>query len=371
MTTELLTGTPTAKGRRPVMPAERIVGLRCRNCGRAEASGPNYVCPACFGPLEVAYDLELVGRLVDRAAIAARPPGIWRYLELLPVAEPPARGLTVGSTPLIAADRLGPTLGIDRLWIKDDTRNPTLSFKDRAVAIAATRALEFGLDTLACASTGNLAGATAAAAAAVGLPGVRLRPRRPRAGQDRPRPRLRRDGRPGRRHLRRRQPALPRGRRRARLGLRQRQPAAVLRRGQQDPRVRDRRGARLAAAGRRRRPDRVGRDVHQARQGLRRAGRASGSIERTPVRFVGGQAAGCAPVATAWSPRRDRHRAGPDPRHDRPLAGDRQPGRRALLGRAGPGDRRLDRGDPRRGHRGRDPAGRDRSRGSTRRRRAG
>ena len=118
----------------------------------------------------MAYDLDLVAGLIDRATIAARPAGIWRYLELLPVNAPPARGLKVGSTSLITADRLGPTLGIDRLLIKDDTRNPTLSFKDRAVAIAATKATEFGLEALACASTGNLAGATAAAAAAIGLP---------------------------------------------------------------------------------------------------------------------------------------------------------------------------------------------------------
>ena len=173
MTTELLTETTAGERGRmrgTVMPTDRIVGLRCRNCARPEALGPNYVCAACFGPLEVAYDLDLVRRLIDRATITARPPGIWRYLELLPVAAPPARGLQVGSTPLTAADRLGPTLGIDRLWLKDDTRNPTLSFKDRAVAIAATRAVEFGLDALACASTGNLAGATAAAAAAIGLP---------------------------------------------------------------------------------------------------------------------------------------------------------------------------------------------------------
>ncbi len=171
MTTELLTGTTTPEsGRGAVMPAGRIVGLRCRNCGRPEDLGPSYVCPACFGPLEVAYDLELVAGLVDRATIEARPAGIWRYLELLPVEAPPTRGLRVGSTPLVSADRIGPALGIDRLWIKDDTRNPTLSFKDRAVAIAASRAVAFGLEALACASTGNLAGATAAAAAAIGLP---------------------------------------------------------------------------------------------------------------------------------------------------------------------------------------------------------
>ena len=184
MTTELLTGS-TSPAARPghEMPGSvgtglevddrgdaRIVGLRCRNCGRAEALGPSYVCAGCFGPLEVAYDLDLIRPRLTRATIASRPAGIWRYLELLPVAHRPARSLAVGSTPLIAAERLGPVLGIERLLVKDDSRNPTLSFKDRAVAIAAERALEFGMEALACASTGNLAGATAAAAAAVGLP---------------------------------------------------------------------------------------------------------------------------------------------------------------------------------------------------------
>lgn len=148
----------------------RIKGLRCRNCGLTEPIGLSYVCAACFGPLEVAYDYEVVARTLTREAIAGRRPGIWRYAELLPVDAPPARSLPVGSTPLLAADRLAPTLGLERLWIKDDTRNPSLSFKDRAVAVAAARAVEFGVEALACASTGNLAGATAAAAAAAGLP---------------------------------------------------------------------------------------------------------------------------------------------------------------------------------------------------------
>ncbi len=131
MTIELLTGI-TKPAIRPgiAMSGERIVGLRCRNCGRPEALGPSYVCAGCFGPLEVAYDLDVVRAQLDRATIAARPAGIWRYLELLPVSARPARGLAVGSTPLVAADRLGPALGIDRLWLKDDTRNPSLSFKD-------------------------------------------------------------------------------------------------------------------------------------------------------------------------------------------------------------------------------------------------
>ena len=154
----------------PTSPAARITGMRCRNCGRTEPIGLSYVCPGCFGPLEVAYDYDLIGRTLTRDVIGRRGPGIWRFAELLPVDAPPRRGLAVGSTPLTPADRLAPSLGVDRLWIKDDTRNPSLSFKDRAVAIAAARAVEFGVEALCCASTGNLAGATAAAAAAIGLP---------------------------------------------------------------------------------------------------------------------------------------------------------------------------------------------------------
>jgi threonine synthase len=145
------------------------LGLACRACGRPSDGRLAYVCGACLGPLEPTYDLAAIGAAIDREEIGARAPGIWRYRELLPVA-PPRRGLAVGSTPLVEADRLGASIGLDRLWVKDDTRNPTLSFKDRAVAIAAARARELGLEALACASTGNLAGATAGAAAAAGLP---------------------------------------------------------------------------------------------------------------------------------------------------------------------------------------------------------
>ena len=148
----------------------RILGLRCRACGHARSLGPSYVCPDCFGPLEVAYDLDVAGRGLTRAAIEARPAGIWRYLELLPVEAQPVRGLPVGSSPLVTAPRLGQAIGIERLLIKDDSRNPTLSFKDRAVAVAVAKAVDFGMEALACASTGNLAGATAAAAAVAGLP---------------------------------------------------------------------------------------------------------------------------------------------------------------------------------------------------------
>ncbi len=152
----------------------RILGLRCRNCQRPEATGPHYVCPDCFGPLEVVLDPDVVRERISRDVIAARGIGIWRYLELLPVEHAPARGLAVGSSPLIRADRLAAEIGLGsgQLRLKDDTRNPTLSFKDRVVAIAAARAVDFGFTTLACASTGNLAGATAAAAAAIGMRAV-------------------------------------------------------------------------------------------------------------------------------------------------------------------------------------------------------
>jgi threonine synthase len=171
VTTETLSPPTTSPSPTPA-PADgsRITGMACRNCGLAQPLAIAYVCPACFGPLEVTYDYAQVAAALTPDVVAARAPGIWRYLELLPVEAAPARSLPVGSTPLLAADRLAPTLGVDRLWLKDDTRNPSLSFKDRAVAVAAARAAEFGVPALACASTGNLAGATAAAAAAIGLP---------------------------------------------------------------------------------------------------------------------------------------------------------------------------------------------------------
>ncbi len=174
MTTPTLTPPPRtatpASAAATATRAQRITGMACRNCGLGQPLAVAYVCPACFGPLEVTYDYDVIAATLTREAIASRPPGIWRYLELLPVEARPARSLPVGSTPLVHADRVGPTLGVDRLWLKDDTRNPSLSFKDRPAAIAAARAADFGVQALACASTGNLAGATAAAAAAVGLP---------------------------------------------------------------------------------------------------------------------------------------------------------------------------------------------------------
>ena len=174
---------------------------------------------------------------------------MWRYAELLPLNGPPTVGHHAGGTPLVRATRLGRELGVDELWVKNDAVcHPTLSFKDRVVAVAVSKAAELGFDHVACASTGNLANAVAAHAAALGPQGHHLHPQDPRAGQDHRHPGVRRPGHRHRRHLRRRQPAVRRGRRPLPLGLRQRQPAAVLLGGLQERGVRDRRRAGLAGA---------------------------------------------------------------------------------------------------------------------------
>jgi threonine synthase len=143
-------------------------GLRCRACHALGAADERYICADCYGPIEPEYDLASFNAETLRDEIERGPLSLWRYSPLLPVAEP--RGhFTVGWTPLVEAPRLGAAIGVARLFLKDDSRNPSLSFKDRPVALALARALELGLDTLACASTGNLAGAVAAAASRNGL----------------------------------------------------------------------------------------------------------------------------------------------------------------------------------------------------------
>ena len=141
-------------------------GLRCVECGRAYPDAPMQVCELCFGPLEVVYDhAALAGRLT-RETIAAGPPSMWRYRDLLPVRGPIAGGAHVGLSPRVRADNLAAELGVRELWIKNDgVCHPTWSFKDRVVAVAVAKAREFGFDTIACASTGNLANAVAAHAA--------------------------------------------------------------------------------------------------------------------------------------------------------------------------------------------------------------
>jgi threonine synthase len=149
-----------------------FTGLRCRACGQAAPEGPVFVCSRCFGPLEATYDLAGLRARLDRAQLEARTPDLWRYAELLPLTQLPAGGLRVTVSPLVEAPRLAGQLGLERLWVKDDSRNPTLSFKDRVVGVAAARAADWGFHTLACASTGNLSAAVAAAAAARGLRSV-------------------------------------------------------------------------------------------------------------------------------------------------------------------------------------------------------
>jgi threonine synthase len=147
-----------------------IKGLKCRECGREYPIEPIYVCEFCFGPLEVAYDYQSIGNEISRKKIEERPQDLWRYRELLPIDGDPQVGLNSGFTPLVRAKNLAKILGIDELYIKDDTVvHPTLSFKDRVVAIALTKAKEFGFDTVACASTGNLAHSVSAHGAQAGF----------------------------------------------------------------------------------------------------------------------------------------------------------------------------------------------------------
>ena len=143
--------------------------LRCRECGREYPTEPSHVCEFCFGPLEVVYDYAAMHRNITRETIERGPASVWRYADLLPVDPAYAVDINAGMTPLIKAKNLGEHLGLRNLYIKNDCANPTWSFKDRVVAVAATKAREFGFDVLACASTGNLANSVAAHAARAGL----------------------------------------------------------------------------------------------------------------------------------------------------------------------------------------------------------
>ena len=143
-------------------------GLRCRECGRDFPHQPVNICEFCFGPLEVVYDYEAIRKVITRQRIQNGPTSIWRYKDLLPVGEDVV-DINAGYTPLIRAKNLGRYLGLDNLYVKNDCVNPTYSFKDRVVAVSSTKAREFGLKALACASTGNLACSVAAHAARAGL----------------------------------------------------------------------------------------------------------------------------------------------------------------------------------------------------------
>ncbi len=146
-----------------------VTGLKCRECGKDYPIAPRVVCD-CIAPLEIMYDVAGWKRDLTREKIASRPPNMWRYRELLPLSNDPTVSLNVGYTPLVNAPRLAKAIGCRKLWIKNDAVNsPTLSFKDRVVAVALNKAIEFGFKIIACASTGNLANAVAAHSAAAGL----------------------------------------------------------------------------------------------------------------------------------------------------------------------------------------------------------
>ena len=155
------------------MPA---TALRCRNCATEHPLEQLAVCSKCLAPLAPTYDWEALARTVSRESIASGPPSLWRYAPLLPVEAPAEQRLAPGLTPLLPAPRLAAEVGVAELWLKCDTANPTHSFKDRVVAVAAAKAKELGLGTLACSSTGNLANAVGARAAAEGLEAVVLCP---------------------------------------------------------------------------------------------------------------------------------------------------------------------------------------------------
>ena len=146
-----------------------VTGLRCRGCGRDYPAEPLNVCEFCFGPLEVVFDYQAIGRALTRESIAQGPLTMWRYKPLLPVDGEDVIDIHGGFTPLVKAKNLGTLLGLDELYLKNDSVNPSFSFKDRVVSVAVTKAQEFGFDTVACASTGNLAGSVAAHAAKAGM----------------------------------------------------------------------------------------------------------------------------------------------------------------------------------------------------------
>jgi threonine synthase len=150
--------------------------LRCRICEKQYPLDPIGVCSQCFGPLDPVYDRDEQRRVVSRESIEAGPLSIWRYADLLPVAPAEDPRLPVGWTPLVNVPRLADAVGVGELWLKLDTANPTHSFKDRVVAVACAKALEVGRTTLACSSTGNLANAVAARAAAEGIEAAVLCP---------------------------------------------------------------------------------------------------------------------------------------------------------------------------------------------------
>ncbi len=156
----------------PPSAPSHVAGLRCRACGHQLPPTATHLCDVCFGPLEVEYDYAAIAQRISRGRIEAGPPSLWRYRDLLPIGDQEPTTLGEGFTPLVAARNLGDELGLRNLHLKNDTVNPTNSFKDRVVAVALNWALQNGFRTIACASTGNLANSVAAYAARAGIRAV-------------------------------------------------------------------------------------------------------------------------------------------------------------------------------------------------------
>ena len=272
-----------------------LENLKCKECGATYDLDAHYFCENCFGPLEVAYDHSALDPAEAKRRIQAGSQGIWRYADFLPFEGRPGDPLEPGLTPLLRADRLAERLGLEaEIWIKNDAANPTHSFKDRVVAVAVAKAQELGFDTVACASTGNLANAVAAHAAAAGLESYVFVPANLEEQK------LLATGVYGTNLVGVRgnyddvnrlctQLAETRP-----VGLRQRQPAPLLRRGLEDARLRDGRAARLGAARPGRLPDRLGLALHQGRPRLPGVARHRPRQGEQPV-FNGAQAEGCSP----------------------------------------------------------------------------
>src|SRR5215468_5343067 len=213
--------------------------LRCRECGQTWGNQPRSICDDCFSPLEVSYDYEAARAEFTREKIAQRPANMWRYSDLLPLPPDFQPKFPVGFTPLLSTSNLAKQIGAHRLHIKNDAVClPTLSFKDRVVAVALSQARSFGFDTVSCSSTGNLANAVAAQGAGKGFG---------HAG-------VWREGGAHRRKLRSGQSPVLADCRPASLGIRERKSAPLLRGRVEDGGFRDRRTVRLAVARQRRRP---------------------------------------------------------------------------------------------------------------------
>ncbi len=223
--------------------------LRCRECGKSWGNQPRSICDDCFSPLEVFYDYEAARPTFTRERIAQGPASMWRYRDLLPLPVNYQPTVPAGFTPLLEAPRLAHNLGAKHLYLKNDAVcQPSLSFKDRVVAVALSQARDFGFDTVSCSSTGNLANSVAAQAARNGFKAVIFIPADLEPAKDSGHTGLRRQADTHFRKLRPGQSPVFPDRRRAALGLRQREPAPLLRGRLEDGWLRNRRTTGLAFA---------------------------------------------------------------------------------------------------------------------------